>query len=145
MVPRAKELLLGVVRDPQFGPLVVVGFGGIYVEILDDTATRLAPLSATEALAMLDELRMAPVLHGVRGEPPVDLGALAHTISRFAALAADVADLREIELNPLMVGPDGVMAVDARASLGPLAADVSPPEGGGASGTASRSRPERDR
>jgi acyl-CoA synthetase (NDP forming) len=117
MVPRAKELLLGVVRDPQFGPMAVVGFGGTYVEVLDDTATRLAPVSPVDARAMLDELRMAPVLHGVRGEPPVDLAALAETISRFASLAVDLPDLTEVELNPLMVSPEGVVAVDARATL----------------------------
>ena len=106
-------------RDPQFGPMVVVGFGGIYVEILNDTATRLAPVSSAEALAMLGELRMAPVLRGVRGERPIDLTALADTISRFAALAVDLPDLTEIELNPLMVSPEGVVAVDARATLAP--------------------------
>jgi acetyltransferase len=107
MVPRGKELLLGAVRDPQFGPMVMIGFGGIYVEVLNDTAARLAPVTAAEALAMLDELRMAPVLHGVRGEPAVDLVALAETISRFASLAVDLPDLVEVELNPLLVSPEG--------------------------------------
>ena len=120
MAPRGKELLLGVVRDPQFGPLVVVGFGGIYVEVLDDTAARLAPITPAEAREMLEELRMAPVLHGVRGEPPVDIPALAGTISRFSSLAVDASDLREIELNPLMVSADVVIAVDARATLMPI-------------------------
>jgi acyl-CoA synthetase (NDP forming) len=64
MVSSGKELLLGMVRDPQFGPLVMVGFGGIYVEVLEDTATRLTPVTAAEAAAMLDDLRMAPVLRG---------------------------------------------------------------------------------
>jgi acetate---CoA ligase (ADP-forming) len=112
-----RELLLGVVRDPQFGPLVVVGFGGIYVEVLGDTAMRLAPLAPSEALAMLDELRMAPALRGVRGEPPVDRAALAEVIARFARLGVDLPELAEIELNPLMVSPAGVVAVDARARL----------------------------
>ena len=66
---------------------------------------------------MLGELRMAPLLKGVRGEPPVDLGALAETIGRFAQLAADAADLMELEINPLVAGPGGVMAVDARARI----------------------------
>jgi len=117
MVPQGKELLLGVIRDPQFGPLVMVGFGGVYVEVLKDTALRLAPVGRDEALAMLDELRMSPVLHGVRGEPPVDRQVLAEVISRFARLAVDFPDLGEIELNPLVAGPDGVVAVDARATL----------------------------
>jgi acetyltransferase len=95
----------------------VVGFGGIYVEVLKDTAARLCPLAAREAHEMLGELRMAPLLKGVRGEPPVDLDALAETICRFAQLAADAADLAELEVNPLVAGPGGVMAVDARARL----------------------------
>jgi acetyltransferase len=117
MVPPARELLLGVVRDAQFGPMVLVGFGGIYVEVLHDTAARLAPVGPTEARAMLDELRMAPLLRGLRGEPPVALAALADAISRFSCLAVDLPDLAEIELNPLMASAEGVIAVDARATL----------------------------
>ncbi len=117
MVAPGKELLLGSVRDPQFGPLVMVGFGGIYVEVLRDTAARLAPVDADEARAMLEELRLAPVLHGVRGEPPVDLRALAVTIARFSALAAGAPGLEELELNPLVAGASGAVAVDARATL----------------------------
>jgi acetyltransferase len=105
------------VRDPQFGPVVVAGFGGIYVEVLKDTVARLAPVSPDEALWMLSELRMAPALLGVRGQPPVDRAALALAISRLAQLAMDAPDLAEIELNPLVVGPDGVIAVDARATV----------------------------
>ena len=117
MAPPGRELLVGAVRDPQFGPLVMVGFGGVYVEVLRDTATRLAPVSTEEALRMLDELRMAPLLRGVRGEPPVDRMALAGALSRLARIAEDLPDLAEIELNPLVAGPDGVVAVDARARL----------------------------
>jgi acetyltransferase len=117
MAPPGKELLLGAVRDPQFGPLVMVGFGGIYVEVLRDTATRLAPVSPVEALPMLDELKMARVLRGVRGEAPVDRTALAETISRFGQLVADCPDLMDLELNPLVASATGVVAVDARATL----------------------------
>ena len=117
MAPAGKELLLGGVRDAQFGPLVMVGFGGIYVEVLRDTAARLAPVSSAEALVMLDELKMAPLLRGMRGEPPVDLEALAETICRFAQLVVDCPDLVEVEMNPLVAAPTGVVAVDARARL----------------------------
>jgi acetyltransferase len=117
MVAGGRELLLGAVRDPQFGPLVMVGFGGLYVEVLRDTVARLAPTSPADALAMLAELRMAKLLSGVRGEPPVDRSALAQAISRFAQLAADCEALLEIEVNPLIAGPGGVIAVDARATL----------------------------
>jgi acetyltransferase len=118
MAPAGKELLLGGVRDAQFGPLVMVGFGGIYVEVFADTASRLAPVSVGEARAMLDELKVAPLLHGTRGEAPVDLAALAAMISGFGQLLVDVPELEEIEINPLMVGTDGAVAVDARARLG---------------------------
>ena len=103
-------------RDAQFGPLVMIGFGGIYVEVLRDTATRLAPVSPAEALRMLDELKMGALLRGVRGEPPVDRTALAETISRFGQLAADCVDLLDVELNPLVATSTGVVAVDARAT-----------------------------
>jgi acetyltransferase len=115
----AHELLLGVVRDAQFGPVVMVGFGGIYVEVLDDTAVRLAPLDRAEARRMLDELRMAPALRGARGRHAADLEALADVICRFAALAVAVPALAELEINPLLAGPAGVSALDARGRLAP--------------------------
>ena len=117
MAPPGKELLLGAVRDPQFGPLVMVGFGGIYVETLRDTAARLAPVSPNDALRMLEELKMAAILRGLRGEPPVDRTALAETISRLGQLAVECPDLADIELNPLVATHTGVVAVDARATL----------------------------
>jgi len=113
------ELLLGMVRDPQIGPLVMVGFGGIFVEILGDTATRLAPVDRTEARAMLSELRMAPALQGFRGRPAVDLDALADTISRFSQLVGEVPDLQELEINPLLAAPDGARALDLRGRISP--------------------------
>ena len=117
MAAVGKELLLGGVRDEQFGPLVMVGFGGIYVEVFADTVARLAPVSSTEALVMLDELRMAPLLRGTRGEPPVDRDSLTAIVARFSQLLVDLPELAEIEINPLTVGPDGAVAVDARARL----------------------------
>jgi acetyl coenzyme A synthetase (ADP forming)-like protein len=117
MAAPGRELLLGAVRDPQFGPLVMVGLGGVYVEILRDTATRLAPVAKSDAERMLDELRAAPLLRGVRGEPSVDRAALVDVITRFARLAADCPELEEVELNPLVARPDGVVAVDGRARV----------------------------
>jgi acetate---CoA ligase (ADP-forming) len=117
MAGPGREILLGLVRDPQFGPVVMVGFGGIYVEVLKDTSMRLAPLGLSDAREMLGELRMAPLLSGVRGEPPVDMGALSDTVCRFAQLGAELPDLVELEVNPLVAGPGGVIAVDARGRL----------------------------
>jgi acetyltransferase len=117
MVDHGKELLLGLVRDPQFGPLVMVGFGGVYVEILNDTAMRLTPLGFVDAREMLDELKMAPLLHGVRGEAAVDVAGLCDTVCRFAQLGTELPELMELEVNPLVASPRGVVAVDARARL----------------------------
>jgi acetyltransferase len=108
------ELIVGLVRDAQFGPLVVVGFGGIYVEVLNDIATRLAPVDDAGARAMLAKLRLAPALHGARGRPAADVGALAGLVSRFSRIAVDVPDLAELEINPLLVGATGRPALDAR-------------------------------
>jgi acetyltransferase len=95
----------------------MVGLGGVYVEVLGDTAVRLAPVSTAEAKAMLGELRMAPVLQGIRGESPVDLTALGRAVAALSRLGADVPELAEIEINPLVASPGGVVAVDARARL----------------------------
>ena len=111
------EMLLGMIRDPQFGPLVVVGLGGVLVEVLDDIATRLAPFGATEARAMLSELRMAPLLRGVRGRPAVALDALAEGISRFSYLVDQVPDLAELEINPLVATATGIRALDVRGRV----------------------------
>jgi len=113
----AVELLLGMVKDPQFGPLVMVGFGGIFVELLGDIATRLAPVDPTEARVMLTELRMAPALQGFRGRPAADLDALADTVSRFSDLVCSVPDLRELEINPLLATPTGARALDVRGRI----------------------------
>jgi acetyltransferase len=117
MARPGRELLVGMVRDPQFGPVIIVGAGGIYVEALRDTSARLVPLGPADAGEMLDELRIAPILRGVRGQPPVDRAALVDTICRFAALAGEAGALEEIEINPLMVDEQGAVAVDARARL----------------------------
>jgi acyl-CoA synthetase (NDP forming) len=106
-----------MVRDPQFGPLVMVGFGGIFVEILGDIATRLAPVDPAEARAMLTELRMAPALQGFRGRPAADLDTLTDTVSRFSHLVIEVSDLRELELNPLLATPAGARALDVRGRI----------------------------
>lgn len=118
MAPAGKELLLGGVRDSQWGPVLMVGLGGIYVEVIGDTTVRLAPVSPGEASSLLDELRIAPLLRGARGERPVDRLVLAGIISRFSQLLVDLPELEEIEINPLMASPDGAVAVDTRARLG---------------------------
>ncbi|WP_022852461.1 acetate--CoA ligase alpha subunit [Thermodesulfatator atlanticus] len=120
MAPKGKEVIVGFIRDPQFGPLVMFGLGGIYVEVLKDVTFRLAPLAKEEALEMIREIKAYPVLKGIRGEPEVDMDSLARAIVSMGQLAADFPELSEGEVNPLIVGPKGqkTIAVDARLSLG---------------------------
>ncbi|MEN9629282.1 MAG: hypothetical protein RJA10_2509 [Pseudomonadota bacterium] len=107
------ELVMGVQRDPVFGMVVMVGLGGVLVEVLQDVAFRRAPFGPDEAAAMLRELRMGAVLDGVRGQPGVDRGALAQMLSRLSHWAAAMAPwLAELDLNPVLVGAHGPLAVD---------------------------------
>jgi acyl-CoA synthetase (NDP forming) len=107
------ELIVGLIRDPGFGPLVVVGLGGVLAEILDDVVVRLAPLALEEAAAMLDDLRGARLLDGVRGRPPADRAAIAGIIVGVASLGVDRPEIAAIDLNPIVSGPAGTLAVDA--------------------------------
>ena len=111
------ELLLGVRRDPLFGPVVVVGLGGTLTEILDDVAIRLAPVDAAEADAMLDELRGARLLAGVRGGAAVDRDAVASMVVALGRLVVERTDVLEVDLNPVIASPTGAVAVDALVVL----------------------------
>ncbi len=114
MIGDGVEVALGMKRDPQFGPLVIVACGGVLIELLAESASRLAPVGPAEADAMIAELRLAPLLAGYRGAPPCDRGALIAAIVAFSQLVA-VLDERvaEIDLNPVIVTPDGCRVVDA--------------------------------
>jgi acetate---CoA ligase (ADP-forming) len=120
-VPGGKEVLVGVQRDSGFGPLVVFGMGGIYVETLRDVTFRLAPMRPLSARHMIESVRGYPILQGVRGEAPGDLAALADAIERVSQLAVDQTEVVELDINPLIVRPAGlgVTAVDARVVLAP--------------------------
>jgi acetate---CoA ligase (ADP-forming) len=107
------ELIVGLTRDRDFGPIVVVGLGGVLAEVLDDVALRLAPATLTEAAAMLDELRGARLLDGARGRPPADRAAIAAIIVAVGQLGIDRPDIVGIDLNPIISGPAGTIAVDA--------------------------------
>lgn len=109
------ELIVGCRTDPRFGPVVAVGAGGIFVEILRDMRVALAPVSAAEAEELLRALRCAPLLDGARGRPPLDVAAAAEVVAALSDLAARRPDLAEVEVNPLLVLPDGAVALDARA------------------------------
>jgi acyl-CoA synthetase (NDP forming) len=107
------ELLAGVTVDPAFGPVLAVGLGGIWVEVLGDIALRVLPVGPDQVIAMLGELRGAPLLRGARGRPPADLDALARVILRIADAAMSLGDsLRSLEVNPLWVDADQIEALD---------------------------------
>jgi acyl-CoA synthetase (NDP forming) len=107
------ELILGGRRDPSFGPVVLIGLGGVLAEALDDVAVRLAPVDAVEADRMLGELRGAPILDGVRGRPPIDRPAVVAAIVTLGRALVDDPSLLEVDLNPLISGPGATAAVDA--------------------------------
>ena len=120
MAPPGHELIVGMRRDPQFGPLLMFGLGGIYVELLKDVAFRVAPFSRSEALAMIAETHAGKLLAGLRGQPPADIEAVAEVIERVARLALDHPQVQEIDVNPLLVYPagQGALAVDVRMVVG---------------------------
>jgi acetyltransferase len=117
--PKGRECLVGVSRDPQLGPLIGFGMGGIYVEVLKDVVFRLAPLSKQEAQEQIESIRSFPILRGVRGEAPADLPSILDTLLRTSQLVSDFPEIVEMDINPLMVYDQGQGAIvlDARIIL----------------------------
>jgi len=114
MLPEGVEVIIGVTRDPVFGPAIMFGLGGIFVEALKDVSFRIAPVSPGDARDMIDEIKGAALLKGVRGKPPVDVDAIADVILRVSDLVTDYRELiEELDINPLIVYPKGVKAADA--------------------------------
>ena len=128
MAPAGIELIVGTMRDARFGAMVMVGLGGVLVEVMKDTAIRLAPIGGREAADMLEDLRGAQILRGVRGQAPVDtdaIGALLETVAGFAAAHPEIA---EMDLNPVVVYHDGLAILDARIVLAPADAATTAPD-----------------
>ena len=119
MITDGVEVLVGVVHEPVFGPLVVFGLGGVATDVLGDHAARLTPLTDTDADAMIREIRAAPLLYGHRGSAPVDLAALADVLLRISRLADEVPEIAELDLNPVIARADSACPVDARIRLVP--------------------------
>jgi acetyltransferase len=119
IAPEGREVIVGVSRDPQFGPVIMFGLGGIHVEVLKDVTFRVAPLTLEEARSMMADIRSAAILQAVRGEPAADLDALAECLTRVSQLALQFPQLTECDLNPIRVYPEGqgVLAVDVRFAL----------------------------
>ena len=119
MVTDAREIIIGMNRDPQFGPLVMFGLGGIYVEVLKDVTFRVAPMTRAHAKDMVASIRTNRLLTGVRGQAPSDLDAIVDTILRVSQLVTDFPEIAELDINPLLVrsAGQGAVAVDMRLIL----------------------------
>ena len=113
------ETIVGTNRDPQFGPVVLFGLGGVFVEVLEDTTVRIAPVSEPEAAEMIEEIDSAPLLRGARGREPVREDAIVETIQRLSQLVIDFPAIVELDVNPLVATPDGVAAIDLRLTVDP--------------------------
>jgi acetyltransferase len=117
MVSGGKEVILGGKKDPSFGPVVLFGLGGVYVEVLQETSLRIAPINRFEAEEMISELKSAAILKGVRGEPPSDRDVLIDHLLRLSQLLVDFPEIEGVDINPLIVLKKGAIAVDARILL----------------------------
>jgi acetyltransferase len=119
MIKGGREIIIGMNRDPQFGPLLMFGLGGVYVEALKDVTFRVAPIDRREAREMLSEIRAYALLRGVRGEPPSDTDAIVNTLLRVSQLVTDFPEIVELDINPLLVFPrgQGALGLDMRLAI----------------------------
>ncbi|MBI4362010.1 MAG: acetate--CoA ligase family protein [Euryarchaeota archaeon] len=117
MAPLGVELIVGTRRDPQFGPVLLFGMGGTLVELYRDVALRLIPVGDRDIEEMMGEVRGLPLLRGYRGRPPADLERVREVLRRVSRYVGEHPEVREMDINPLLAYPDGVLAVDARAVL----------------------------
>lgn len=114
MAPKGTEVILGVMKDPSLGTMVMFGLGGIYVEVLKDVSFSIAPITRKDAERMIDSLRSKAIFEGVRGEKPADREALIETLGRLSQLVSDFPEIKELDVNPLLALPSGAKVLDAR-------------------------------
>jgi len=117
MAPKGIELLLGVVQDPTFGPVIACGAGGVTAEVLKDVAVGVAPLTDRDARDMVRSLRTFPLLDGFRGAPKCDVSAIEDALLRLSAMVERHPEIAELDANPLISRPDGALIVDARVRI----------------------------
>ena len=117
MAPKSHEFVVGATRDPQFGPTVMFGLGGIYVELFKDVSFRLAPVSREDALSMMRETKSSKILDGFRGEKPLDRQNAARVVQTIGQIMTDLPQVDSIDVNPLFIYPRGVLATDVRIIL----------------------------
>ena len=118
MAPTGTEVIVGMSKDPQFGPVMMFGLGGIFVEVLKDVAFRIVPLEPKDASQMIREIKGFPVLEGVRGQLPADLAALEKLVLKVSEFVEAHPEIDELDLNPVFAYSDGALAVDARIVIG---------------------------
>jgi len=117
MAPQSTEVIVGAIKDPQFGPALMFGLGGIFVEVLKDVVFRIAPITESDAREMVTEVKAYPILKGYRGQPPADMDAIVNILLNTSKLVMDHQEIKELDLNPIMVYEKGAKTVDARIIL----------------------------
>jgi len=117
MVPQSTEVIIGAIKDPQFGQTLMFGLGGVFVEILKDVTFRIAPITEEEAREMVTEIKAYPLLKGYRNLPPADIETIVEILLSTSKLVMDHPEIRELDLNPIMVYEKGAKTVDARIIL----------------------------
>ena len=117
MAPKSTEVIIGATKDPQFGPALMFGLGGVFVEILEDVTFRIAPITKQDAREMITEVKAYPLLTGYRGQPPADIDTLISILLNTSKLVMDHQEIKELDLNPIMVYEKGAKTVDARIIL----------------------------
>ena len=117
MAPCSTEVIVGCIKDAQFGPTLMFGFGGTFVEVMKDVSFRIAPITEEDAREMMSEVKAYPILQGCRGQPPADIDTLAKILLNVSKLVMDYPEIKELDLNPVMVYEKGAKTVDARIIL----------------------------
>ena len=117
MIPQGTEIIIGMMKDPQFGPVIMFGLGGIFVEILKDISFRILPLEERDAEEMISEIKGYQILKGIRGETPKDVKSIRDVLMKISQLVMDNPEIKEIDLNPVFLFNQGLQVVDARMIL----------------------------
>jgi acyl-CoA synthetase (NDP forming) len=117
MAPASTEVIVGSIKDPQFGPTLMFGLGGTFVEVMKDVAFRIAPITKDDAKEMISEVKAYPILRGYRGQPPLDIGNIVKILLTTSRLVMNYPEIKELDLNPVMVYEKGAKTVDARIIL----------------------------
>jgi acyl-CoA synthetase (NDP forming) len=117
MVPKGQECIIGMIKDRQFGPVIMFGLGGIFVEVLKDVSFRVAPIGADDIDEMIKDIKGYKILTGIRGEKPKDTGAIKDILAKLSQIAIDNPEIEEIDLNPVIVHEKGASIVDSRVII----------------------------